>query len=395
MTHARPALSLRILCVWLFISAFYYAQTLFSGEIILDLDEGFAHKFTKYVVCGAISAYLILRSRNVVAGGFSLFMLLLVSVHLLAGGVPNIFATTVLTLATMAGFASTLQVYPAYTRAIARAVVFSAAATGCLSVVELTLLTEKFLGYWAATGGIRSISTMFNPNNLGLYLGAAILILPWVALSRGLMLLLSVPILFGLAASGSRTAWVSMIVCLLVLFFLPNAGRGLRHVVFRNRWLLGFLLAVIFATTLLVMGAINTIGIESGSRGGDLHTANIRWANFVAYVEQIDGYNLLPDLSDKRVDHIQDNVYLVLFNTFGLACFIVLSIVLGLGLCTGPRLPDNGRFIWGILTIYYLVSGLSGSFINSFPNNQLFFIALGGFLVPRAIARRKVAGVMK
>jgi hypothetical protein len=393
--HARPALSLRILCVWLFISAFYYTQTLFSGEFILDFDEGFAHKFTKYVVCGAISAYLILRSRNLAAGGFSLFMLVLVSVHLLTGGIPNLFATTVLTLATMAGFSCTLQVYPAYTREIARAVVFSAAAVGCLSVIELTLLADKFLGYWAATGGIRSISTMFNPNNLGLYLGAAILILPWVALSRGMMLVLSVPILFGLAASGSRTAWVSMIVCLLVLFFLPNAGRGMREVVIRYRWYLGFLLAIMVATMFLVMGAINTISIESEGRGGDLLTANIRWENFVAYLEQIDGNSLLPDLSDKRVAHIQDNVYLVFFNTFGLVCFIVLSIVLGLGLRTGPRLPDNGRFAWGILTTYYLVSGLSGSFINSFPNNQLFFIALGGFLVPRAIARRKVAGVMK
>lgn len=395
MIQPHPALFLRILCVWLFISAFYYAETLFSGEFILDLDEGFAHKFTKYVVCGAISAYLILRSRNLFAGGFSLCMLLLVSVHLLAGGIPNLFATTVFTLATMAGFATTLQVYPAHTRAIARAVVFSAAAVGCLSVIELTVLAERFLGYWAATGGIRSISTMFNPNNLGLYLGAAILILPWVALSQRMMLLLSVPILFGLAVSGSRTAWVSMFVCLLVLFLLPNAGRGLRHVAIRYRWLLGFLLAVMVATTLLVMSSINMIGIESESRGSDLYTANLRWSNFLAYVEQIDSYSLLPDILDKRVNHIQDSVYLILFNTFGLTGFIVLSIVLGLGLRTGPRLPDNGHLAWRILLAYYLVSGLSGSFINSFPNNQLFFIALGGAFAPRAIGSRKFTSLLR
>lgn len=395
MTYARRAPLLLALCVWLFISAFYYAQTLFSGEFVLDLDEGFAHKFTKYVIGGGISAYLILRSRNFFVGGVSLLMLLALAYHLMLGGAPNLFATTVLTIGAMAGFASTLQVYPTATRSIARVVVLSGASVGCFSVIELTLLAEKFVGYWAATGGVRSISTMFNPNNLGLYLGAAFLILPWAAFSRRTSVALAAPILFGLVASGSRTAWVSLILCLLVLFLLPNTGRGLRRAAIRYRYLLWIMLALTVATIPLAMKIIDNFGIESENRGTDTYTASIRWTNFEAYVEQIDEYSLLPDLSDKRTERIQDNVYLVLFNTFGMGGFMVMLMALAAGMRPGPILPENGRLAWRLLLAYYLVSGLSGSFINSFPNNQMFFIALGGALVPRAIALRKKAEALR
>jgi len=307
---------------------------------------------------------------------------------MMANGVPNLFATTILTLMTMAGFSSTLHVYPAATRSIARALVLSSAAVGCFSVIELTLLAEKFIGYWAATDGVRSISTMFNPNNLGLYLGAAFLILPWAAFSRRMTVALAVPILFGLAASGSRTAWVALIVCLLGLLLSPSAGRRLRQDAIRYRWLLGGVLTLVVAVMPVIMMFTNELGIESQNRGADIYTASIRWTNFIAYIEQIDVHSLLPDLLDKNTNRIQDNVYLILFNTFGMVGFMFMLMVTVMGLRSGPKLPDNGRLAWSILLVYYLVSGLSGSFINSFPNNQLFFIALGGALVPRAFVQR-------
>ena len=122
---------------------------------------------------------------------------------------------------------------------------------------------------------------------------------------------------------------------------------------------------------------MDTTDIPNENRGGDLYTASVRWNNFFAYLEQMDLFSLLPDVLDKRVDHVQDSVYLILVNTFGLVGFVILLILSGICMRSGPRLPENGRLAWGILLTYYIVSGLSGSFINSFPNNQLFFIVLG------------------
>ncbi|EEL2474692.1 O-antigen polymerase, partial [Salmonella enterica] len=36
--------------------------------------------------------------------------------------------------------------------------------------------------------------------------------------------------------------------------------------------------------------------------------------------------------------------------------------------------------VWRVIFIYFLISGLSNSFINSFPVNQLFFISCGYYV---------------
>lgn len=388
MKPRKLTLPLRLLCAWIFVSPLYYAQTLFSGEFIKDIDEGFAYKFAKYVVCAAISAYLVLRSRNVFTGGIGVLMLLALMAHLMTGGTPNIFAITVLTLTTMVGFSCLLQAHPEATRAIARSIAFSAAVVGCFSVVELTVLADNFLAYWAATGGVRSISTMFNPNNLGIYMGASLLILPWAALSRRATAVLAAPILFGLGASGSRTSWVSVFICLTILFVLPRTGRALRRGVLQYKWVLLVLAAGVIAAIPLFIEIVQVLGVESENRGADLYTASVRLTHFLEYLDLIDDYSLLPDVADERADLIQDSVYLTLFNTFGATGCIVMLMALAGGLRRGPVLPDNGRMAWSLLLGYYLVVGLSASFVNSFPNNQLFFIALGGAFVPRVVAWR-------
>jgi hypothetical protein len=373
-----------MVCAWLFISAFYYVDTLFSGAFVLDMQEGFAHKFFKYVVCALISAYLILRSNSLFVGGISFFLFVLLTAQLLTEGAPNLFSTTVLTLFTMLGLSCTIRLYPEATRLIAASIVWSAALVGCFSVAELTLLAEKFLGYWAATGGVRSISTMFNPNNLGLYLGAALLLLPWATQRQRTMVILAIPIVFGLVASGSRTAWVSLIICLLFLLFAPRAGSSLRRKIIQYKWVLSLGVISIFVVIYLFVDVLRVIGIDNEARGVDLYTASIRWTNFISYIQKIDGYILLPDISDERVSLIQDNAFLVIFNTFG-AIFCGIFLLIFLSLRLGPKLADNGRLAWLMLVFYYLVSGLSGSFINSFPNNQLFFIALGGAFIPLSL----------
>jgi hypothetical protein len=383
MKPANPPFFLCLLCIWLFVSAFYYADTLFSGVFVLDMEEGFSHKLSKYVVCALISFCLILKSRSLFVGGASAIMFSLLVLQLLLLGSPNLFSTTVLTLITMAGLSCTLQIYPRSTRLIARSIVWSAALVGCISGVELTLLAENFISYWTSTGGVRSISTMFNPNNLGLYLGAALILLPWATQSGLAMISLAMPILFGFAVSGSRTAWFSLAVCLLALLLAPKSGKELRRTIFKYKKTMWLVAVGMLAVGSFFINTIAEIGIDSEGRGTDLYTASIRWTNFVAYLEQIDEYSLFPDINDRRVDLIQDNAYLIVFNTFGLILCFILSLTL-LNLKRGPPLADNGNLAWIVLFFYYLISGLSGSFINSFPNNQLFFIALGASFVPRS-----------
>lgn len=380
-SHPLP---LQTLLVWLFLSSLYYAETLFSGEFVLDFNEGFTQKFAKYIVCAVFSGFFLLKSRSVGTAAYTVLMTALLTAHLWAGGPPNIFAVSILTLVTMCGLTGLLDAYPHATRAIARTIVWSGALVGSLSIVELTILAEKFVGYWAATGGVRSISTLFNPNNLGMYLGAALLLMPWAELGRRTNLLLFIPLTFGFAASGSRTAWVALAACVVVLLLSRSkAARVLRRELAHYRMAIAMLLIVAALAVLGVRSLLEGTGIESENRGTDLYTASIRWINFVAYLDRIDFQSLLPDLLDERADLIQDNVYLVIFNILG-GFGVFISAVLLVVFTRGQRkVPKEDRSAWSLLVTYFLLSGLSGSFLNSFPNNQLFFIAVGGLLAPR------------
>ncbi len=370
--------------LWLFVSSLYYVQTLFSGEFVLDVEEGFTHKFVKYVVCAALSTYLIARARDVGTATFVLILTGVLAAHLGTGGPTNLFATSVLAMLTMVGFSCLLTVFPRATSGLARAVVWSGALVGIFSMVELTILAEKFIPYWAATGGVRSISTLFNPNNLGMYVGAALLLMPWAQLTRRLSVYLSVPLCFALIASGSRTAWVALAACVLVLLASRNgAARRLRRAMVRYRIAILVVLALMVAAAVTVASLLQQTGIESENRGADLFTASIRWTNFLAYLDGLGWHSLLPDTLDEQAHLIQDNVYLVLLNVLG-GLGLLLSIAMLATLARPQRnVPREDRAAWRLLMMYFLISGLSGTFLNSFPNNQLFFIALGGLLAPR------------
>lgn len=382
-TTSTP-LALKVVHLWLVVSSLYYIQTLFSGEFVLDVEEGFTHKFVKYVVCAALSASLIARSRDVGTAAFVFILTGVLAAHLGTGGPPNLFATSVLAMLTMVGFSCLLTVFPHATRGLARTVVWSGALVGIFSMIELTVLAEKFIPYWAATGGVRSIATLFNPNNLGMYAGAALLLMPWAQLTRRSGVCLCIPLCFALIASGSRTAWIALAACLLVLLASSNgAARRLRCAMVRYRMAILIVLGLVLAAALAVASLLEQTGIESENRGANLLTASIRWTNFVAYIDALGWHSLLPDTLDKQAHLIQDNVYLVVFNVLG-GLGLLLSIAM-LATLTRPqrKVPREDRAAWRLLMVYFLVSGLSGTFLNSFPNNQLFFIALGGLLAPR------------
>ncbi|EJW0797529.1 O-antigen polymerase, partial [Escherichia coli] len=46
--------------------------------------------------------------------------------------------------------------------------------------------------------------------------------------------------------------------------------------------------------------------------------------------------------------------------------------------------------IWRVVFIYFLISGLSNSFINSFPVNQLFFISCGYYIYKYKLVKSSI-----
>ena len=120
---------------------------------------------------------------------------------------------------------------------------------------------------------------------------------------------------------------------------------------------------------------------DSTYRGMDLYTASIRAENLIGYYEEIDWTVFFPDLLGVRDLFVQDNFFLVFLNSFGfILCVVTMFFVLASrDFLVKTRVVHFKAWRW--VVVYYFISGLSGSFVNSFPNNQLFFIALGSFLV--------------
>jgi hypothetical protein len=286
----------------------------------------------------------------------------------------------------MVGLISFFRIHHDKSRDISRTIVLSGFIVGVFSILELTIFSENLIGYWAVTGGVRSISTLFNPNNLGLYLGVCLLMLALTGYSKRNLVIIGLPILFGFLMSGSRTAWVSFFATFVFLSLTRgSAGSLLRRVLFRNFYLLTVLTALIaiFVIFLPIMLQILELDhILSENRGVDFYTADIRLQNFFAYISSLNFMSLFPDFLDERSGFIQDNLYLIVFNSTGIFGLILLIIFFMVAFRRNFYIPKIDATIWGAVIFYYLISGLSGSFLNSFPNNQLFFLALGAILIP-------------
>lgn len=363
--------------LWMMISSLYYIETLFSGSFQLNIEESFLSKITKYILCLIFSLYFIFRAKAAIAAIFLFFIIIIEVIHLSLNGSINLFATNLIIILSMFGLSSVLHMHPHATPALAKTIVISGTVVGVFSIIELTYLRENFISYWTATGGVRSISTLFNPNNLGIYIGASLLAMPWANFSRKTNIIFLIPLLFSFAASGSRTAWVAFLLCFLIIVFSKNNIFNARKPAYY------FLLLLMISMIIIYYFSSSDIfnHIESENRGFDFLTLLIRFVNATEYINNLDSNILFPDFYDARTSLIQDNVYLILINTFGILlsiCFLTYFII---NKQKNKKIPKQDFLLWKYILIYYVISGLSNSFINSFPNNQLFFVALGGVYI--------------
>ncbi|EFI0756532.1 O145 family O-antigen polymerase, partial [Escherichia coli] len=157
---------------------------------------------------------------------FVLFFFLFLSVaSALFSGAVTIYATTMLIIATMISFCLIIPLFSYNMVKVNRVLLWTGVIVGTISVLELTVFYNYMVSYWAATDGIRSISSLLNPTNSGAY-SAIIILIALVTNIKSLFkraLFLIMPMIT-LISSGSRTAWLSLGMTLLLTVVLRDSA---------------------------------------------------------------------------------------------------------------------------------------------------------------------------
>ncbi|EBI4043706.1 O-antigen polymerase, partial [Salmonella enterica] len=281
-----------VLKVWLIVSSLYYLNAIFSGVDALKYNEDLTQKFIKYAICFIISFFILFNSKRVKFLGASLFFIILSVASVVIGNVVTVYATTMLIIATMVGFSQIILYFSNDMSKINMVLLWTGIIIGSISVLELTVFYDYMVSYWVSTGGVRSISSLLNPTNSGAY--SAIIIL--IALGTNIRskfkktLFVLMPMIT-LISSGSRTAWLSLALTLLLTVLLNDkASIRLRKKILAIAGI-GAICGVLYVA--FYMSSIS--GIQSQYRGLDTYTASIRVENFITYMNSIDFDMLLPD----------------------------------------------------------------------------------------------------
>lgn len=371
---------------WLFISAFYYLGNFISGQLLVPPDDDAVHRVMKYAIAFSVCAFFLYAYR--LWAGFLLYtFIFFVFLPFLYWHVEgeNVFYAVGLFLVifSFAGFFFIAQqLTDTELNSVLNVFIISAFFVSLVSFYEYFFMWPVLGDYWLATGGYRSVSTLLNPNNLGIYLGAAIIVLlirkPYSLIFR---VMVGGVVFCALIMSGSRTALVSIII---PLFFALVFSRFL---VVRVRVLiLGFAGLALLSALLFV---VPWLDVASSFRGTE--TASIRLDKYAYFIGSFDSSYLEPDFSEERFFYTSENSYFHILNSLGLI-FVLLLLLGGLffKLDTSRSKEDPSAKAVSYLLLYYLIAFCFENVIVSFPNNQLFFFAAGIFLQPLRLVRRVV-----
>lgn len=384
----KPAQRLLFLAfgAWIFLSAFYYAGNFISGDVLADRSSDQFHKAFKYAAALLFSLLFMLKFRlwslllYYVCLFFCLIMFLII--HFSGIQVQHAIDITIV-LISFSGFVFFISKFDddALIRT-AKLVVASALIPSCISFFEYFFM-EPILGdYWRNTGGYRSISTLLNPNNFGLYIGAAFLLLVFSDQYTVKRKIITLAIfLAALLMSGSRTALISLFTALLFgSVFSGNCSIRLNRLV-------GWLVAAPSTLAILTV-AIYIFQFELPDRAINMETAFIRIAKYFEYVTNFNASYMIPDSDEERIGIVSENSYFHVMNSFGFLFFFLLALITAFFHrpdLSSYRLPAPRR-IFRIVFAYYLVASFFENVLMSFPNNQLFFIAAGAVFAVRDFA---------
>lgn len=236
----------KIILLWLLISPLYYIDSLFTGIINLDPNANIVHKSLKYIIVCFISYSLILKTKNYKFLCLAFFYILLIILCFMV--IPENYnlvtlyiiffsmSPLVLLLPTCSSLETTLLI---------KFIIMSCFIVGLFSIYEVLFLQDLFQAHWARTGGMRSISTMFNPNNLGQYLCAGLIFILFSDYKKNIKFILMMPILFGIVMSGSRTAWFSIVLLIIPSTILSILlYKNLNYTIFAKQRLFYIVIAV-------------------------------------------------------------------------------------------------------------------------------------------------------
>lgn len=366
-----------ILLLWVFSSAFYYAGDFLTGNLGEARSINFYHQLLKYIVAFLVSIafFYVNRTWGLLFIYFILLVFFCVALVLIFSGYwVGPMLDTLVVLTSFVGLSFAASVFDRrMVGKLSLVIVFSAFIVSIISFFEYFFMMEILGDYWRNTGGYRSISTLLNPNNLGTYLGAALIINVMVFESGRLMkAIVAAPIFTALLMSGSRTAIFSFLTAMLmVILFMGGMTYRVRNII--ACMLLVFLSLVSVATVLW------SNLIELPERATDMYTAILRIEKYLEYLLSVDLTYLWPDYYGVRTEMVSESTYFHFSNSFGLIFGLLLILLLfAFNLF---KLRDfkfqSPNFIFGILVFYYLFAMLFENVLMSFPNNQLFFIALG------------------
>lgn len=364
----------KLFLTWLVVSSLYYISFLFSGDVQAAVDKNFLHKAFKYLGAAFFSfVFLINASRYLLAWGMVLLLALIGSACIIK---PEIIyqADLIIVLLSMFGLVIVLsRLNECESSALVKIIVASAVLVSIFSFVEICFLSGLYREYWHATGGMRSISSLYNPNNMGLHQSAAFILLVTSGLAVRYKVILSSLIGFGLIMSGSRTAWISLFIVLCALY-LFNSGK--LFLVRAGSAFMLFLLAIIM---LMVVSYFQVLWLPE--RLSNFDSAYIRIERYFLFFSSFDFSYMLPDWGYSRAGLVSESGYFTLFNYFGFCAFLVL-LCLAILFFKVHGSPDYLRG-WKFVFMFYLVAALFENVLNSFPNNQLLFLAAGAFFIPR------------
>lgn len=372
----------RLFVAWVFLSAFYYVGNFIDGQIIVERSGGLAHKAFKYFAAMTLSAMFYFYHKDVqLLIQYAAIVLVIFAMGLcLFYGYNVIFSIDILIvfLSFIGLTYATSNFDSAQIDILIRAIVVSACIVSIVSYFEYYFMEPVLGDYWSRTGGFRSISTLLNPNNLGLFLGSALILLLFGnQFSTASRIVICSIIIGALLMSGSRTAFVSLSSALSLGFVYRGAGR------FNTTKLLKFIILIsiiIFMLTLLVLNGV----ISLPERATDMYTAHLRIEKYFEYLTSADSTYLFPDFNLERIDMVSESAYFHFVNALGLLLFgvVLISLILFFRPAWLVNLFSNSSHrCFDIVVFYYLVAMLFENVFMSFPNNQTFFISFGVTIV--------------
>jgi len=377
-TKVKSSFVFCLFLVWLVISSVYYIEQLLSGDIVASYEDSILSKAAKYLIVLSFSLLFLIRAGSVIAPLLIAMLLGVVFIWYVFNPKYIYLFDGYVVILTMVGLCSVLgnATYGMIVR-LSKVVVFTGVLVSFIAVLEVSFLSNLYASHWEATGGVRAVSTLLNPNNLGVYLGACLILclaIPGSVLGKTLSVIV---IMIGMYLSGSRTAWLAFVVVFSLWSLRFCMGRAINT----SRLVFVFL-AVFVGVTLALVLSSQAVEVE---RLQDFTSANIRLEKYSIYLNGFGVDYLIPDLEGVRLYLVSESSYFLLINAFGLiglACVAVLVFLLyGFRVTWIPFFP--------YVVLYYVVVGLFENMVNSFPNNQLFLLSLGSIFCLRPFAKQK------